>query len=185
MLKERDQRIAALWAEGHLNQREIALKLGLHYNTVNAVLKKPAVQAYVAQLKADLAAPLPDLDDIQEGVNQAAGDALRALWQIVRHSRNETLRYKAAVEILDRASPDVAPKRQLHGDTVLSSVLVDYESVALYQALNKKRQELAAAGQAVRMIHIPAGAVALANYYERESRAYLGAQWVDAKGKPI
>jgi hypothetical protein len=118
----RDQRIAALWAEGHLNQREIALKLGLHYNTVNAVLKKPAVQEYVAQLQADLAAPLPDVEDIQEGVNHAAGDALRALWQIVRHSRNDTLRYKAAVEILDRASPDVAPKRQLHGDTVLSSV---------------------------------------------------------------
>ena len=138
MLKERDQTIAALWAQGHLTQREIALKLGLHYNTVNAVLKRPDVQEYVAQLQADLASPLPAVGDIRAGVNQAAGEALRALWQIVRHSRNETLRYKAAVEILDRASPDVSPKRQLHGDTVLSSVLVDYESVALDQALNKR-----------------------------------------------
>jgi hypothetical protein len=153
---------------------------------VGAVLKRPEVQAYVAQLQADLHAPLPDLDDVQAGVNQAAGDALRALWHLVRHSRNDTLRYKAAVEILDRASPDVAPKRQLHGDTLLSSVLIDYEGVDLYHDLNKKRQELAAAeGRAVRLIQIPDGAVSLANYYDRETRAFLGAQWVDAKGKPL
>jgi ParB-like chromosome segregation protein Spo0J len=182
-LNERDRKIAELAAQGFLNQRDIARRVGLHYNTVSNILKKPEVQAYVAQLKAEAAEPLPDIQDAHEGANQAAMDAIKALWRLVRTSRNETVVLKAAIELLDRAGPDIAPNRQLHGVGTLSHLTVKYTSVELLRRLDKEcRASEQARGVYLKPFAAPENAVYLVTFSDKETGDKVGERFVDATG---
>jgi transposase len=118
---ERDYQIAVLTAQG-TTHTEIAKRVGVHYNTVARVLKKPEIQALIVKLRQQTQAQVVEsvANTLAERMDEAAEDAFEHLTELVRGAKSETVQFKAAESILDRST--TAPKREIH-----SSHSVDVE----------------------------------------------------------
>jgi hypothetical protein len=101
---------------------EIAKRVGVHYNTVARISKRPEIQALIAELRQQTQAQVVEraAKTMAERMDEAAEEAFDALTGLVRGAKSETVQFKAVESVLDRSS--VAPKREIH-----SSHTVDVE----------------------------------------------------------
>ena len=118
---ERDTQVALLSAQGVMN-KDIAKRLKIGINTVTRVLKKPDVQALIAELHQQTKAHAVEkvAKSLAERVDEAAEGAFDRLQELAKRAKSETVQFKAVESILDRST--IAPKREIH-----SSRTVDVE----------------------------------------------------------
>lgn len=108
-LTDRHRYIALLAASGTLQNKEIAEKAGVHYNTVTRVLKMPEIQRFIGDLRQKL--EQQTITNLAEAFDQAAGEAFEKLCDLMREG-SSSVALKAVESVLDRST--VAPKRQIH-----------------------------------------------------------------------
>jgi transposase len=126
---ERDSQVALLSAQG-LQNKVIGQRLGIHFNTVTRILKRPEVQDLIAELRQQTRAQMVEhvAKSLAERVDEAAEDAFERLTELVRGAKSETVQFKAVESILDRST--TAPKREIH-----SSHRVDEEKRVIHLTL--------------------------------------------------
>jgi predicted XRE-type DNA-binding protein len=110
-LSARDYEIAKLVAQGVLQQREIAKRVGMHYNSISRIIKQPAVLAMIDKLRADQAATT-EREDLHAAINDFSAEAYRSLTWLAQHAKSEQVRLRAAETLMDRADASIAPKVQ-------------------------------------------------------------------------
>ncbi len=110
MISERNRQIAFLAATTSMTNKEIAEKVGCHYNTITRVLKIPEVQALISQVRDGVDAKV--VNDLSEAIDRAAVLAFNKLVELMQSATSPAVQFRAVESILDRSS--VSPKKVLH-----------------------------------------------------------------------
>ena len=185
-MTERDRQIAQRKAQGILTHQEISKRVRCGINTVTKVIRQPEIQTLIAKLQAEAATT--EIDNLHQAVNDATIDAFRTLSWLAKHAKSETVRLKASESILDRASPDIAPKRQIHAQEAgyAPSVTVNYidmspDQIAMFNHL--QREGARSNGKSSTYL-LPPSTAKLAVIHD-QNKQVLAEQWVDADGKLV
>lgn len=109
-LTTKQQQIVTLASLGTLTQREIAKRVGCHFNTVLRVLKSPQGSAMLSEIRGTVQEKV--IEDLSAEVGKAATKAFNRLLDLMQNASSAAVQFRAIESILDRSS--VAPKKVLH-----------------------------------------------------------------------
>ena len=98
-----------------IQNQDIALSLGIHYNTITKWGKKDEYKAAQKEY-------------IDTQINQAASRAAQTIFDLMENAKSETVRLNAAKDILSRAGYDAAARIEAKTENENKTIIVGWDS---------------------------------------------------------